>query len=162
MVVLEKKIIMEYNNFYGILLSFIPVYFYYVPYLLIKKFFLEFINKTFLTLGLEESAGKNQKLNLLEERVGRIVSFISFLSIWAATSLAVFFKHLAAFFKQSTYQLSNFNLFHIYIFLVFFILGLMIIYKNLASKDKFIVNRGFIIIETFVVFVSVILAVFIL
>ena len=153
--VINGDLMLKYNIIYKILLSFIPVYFYYVPNFLIKKYFLKFINETFLTLGLEKSPAKSLKLVVLEKRVIRMVSFISFLSVWVATALAVILK-------KSTYQASNYNLFHIYLLCVFLVLGSIVIYKNLSLKDKFMVNRGLEYFETFTVYISVIIVIVLL
>lgn len=127
-----------------ILLSALPVYFYFVPNLLFPRLYKIYIKKSFYNLK-GESLNAGEEINELDRRVSRLVEFISFLSITVVTLITIFYSKEANSFCFN--QKDNFMIF-------LSLLGLFVINiihninrKFLTSKKELTIERITILIQ---------------
>ena len=135
------------DNFYKILCAAIPVYFYFVPTLLLPRLYDKYVKNTYKDMK-GGSLNAYEEIKNLKENTGRVISFISFISIYVATIIVLLFS------EQFYRILSEFDKIGISLIGFFIVFGGIVIRKNIMKKKVFRPKKNWVSVEAFCVFLS--------
>lgn len=141
------------ENFYKLLTALMPAYFYFVPALLIPVIYKKYIKKTYNRLGGKSLDGY-ERVKYLEDNIGRLLSFVSFLSIYIGLILNLVWASIS---KEI-----NAGLLNLICLILFIILGAIVIRKNLNAKEYFNPQKIWVWFEIVLVIISVYIIAFVL